>query len=74
MDFISFCTFNEINYIEIFGYNPNYYHLIGKTGEDKFYDTIKIYKIGQVNEDYKSDDPKDYLLNLKNIDIYCKIK
>jgi len=25
MDFIRFCTFNEINYIEIFGYNPNYY-------------------------------------------------
>ncbi|MBE3092828.1 MAG: hypothetical protein IMZ60_04015 [Actinobacteria bacterium] len=68
MDFIRFCTFNEINYIEIFGYNPNYYQMIGKTGEDKFYDTINIYKIGQVNEDYESDDPRDYLLNLKNID------
>jgi len=64
MDFISFCTFQETNYIEIFGYNLNYYQLFGKTNEKKIYDTIKIYTISQVNEDYEKHDPRDFLLNL----------
>lgn len=67
MDFVSFCTYQVINYIEIFGYNPNHY-LIFKNIRNKVYDRIPIYTIGQTGEDYQKFDPRNFLLNLHDLE------
>jgi len=75
MDFISFCTYQTINYIEIFGYSPNHYQIFDKI-KDKIYDSIPIYTVGQVREDYQNVDPRGFLLNLhdleSNFNLYIK--
>ncbi|GAH66215.1 unnamed protein product, partial [marine sediment metagenome] len=75
MDFVSLCTYQVINYIEIFGYNPEHYHMYNDK-KNKIYYEIPIYTIGQTSEDYQKIDPRMVLLNLRdlenNFNLYMK--